>query len=364
MALNNNFATNITAQITSLTAAERVGIADAVFVEAFELDRLSDFHTILTAVRTGNLIPIISKGSPYAGLQGADGTSCTFNVGALDTNYTSMKWDLAEYNERVAICMRTFTEDFLVFWGMYRQRAEAIDFDINSGSPSDQMGAFLIYLQEMIADRATGATWRTAWYGDKTYNSTNKELINKNNGIFTLAAAGTGTKFTIETVAATATGKELIEGIRAQIDAKGTEFFMMQDDLVIKMPYSTAWKIVVYLNSLKEMNPYDCACVSADGLTTKPSFSVDGLTISGIKVEAHRELDGARIAVYGASKDEILITRKSNILIGTNTEQSLESFDFFYDRVTKNIYMDTAIFVGGVLPLNEYIYIDTEISGN
>lgn len=42
----------------------------------------------------------------------------------FDDVYSSKKWVIGEYDCRFAICLRTYTDDFLRFWNMWNQKLD------------------------------------------------------------------------------------------------------------------------------------------------------------------------------------------------------------------------------------------------
>ena len=86
---------------------------------------------------------------------------------------------------------------------------------------------------------------------------------------------------------------------------------------------------------------------------------MEGLRIFGIPVETHREIDLSMTAAGGSGNDKykILLIRKSNLLVGTNTSDKLEGFDIFFDKLSRKVYIDSMINLGVMIPLDEYVYI-------
>lgn len=351
MALDGNFSTAITALVEDLVTADNVNISEAIFQETFGIGSFVSAHTLRTGVRNGSVIPIVLAGDNYCDMPVGNEQSCELNDCDLETNYAAKKWDLAEYNCRIPICMRTFDENFLVFWNMYRQRLED-----PLQEPDAQ--AFLTYLTQQVERNVLGAQWRVGYWGDTSAITNN--LINGNNGYFVQAEAGAGIKASITAAGAAPTAEEILDSIQAALNTASDQMWMGESDVVVKMSWTVANKIAIYLNTLNRQNPYNCDCVSADGIISADRFSVEGLRLFGYKVEAHREIDGGATCVTDADVNKILIARKSNLLIGTNTTEKMEMFEIFYDKKDRMIYMDSMIYLGVSIPLDEYIYLTVE----
>src|SRR5690606_16680910 len=116
-----------------------------------------------------------------------DETSCDLNDCDITPNYSTKEWCLAEYNCRVEICMRSFDENFLLFWNMYRQRLED-----PLAEPDAQ--AFLDYITDIVEKTVMGTQWRVGYWGDA---DSENELIEGCDGFFVQAEAGSGEKIEI-----------------------------------------------------------------------------------------------------------------------------------------------------------------------
>jgi len=351
MAITTNFSNKVISLVNDLTAADKVNINEAIFQETFALSKFTNAHTIRNGVRDGNIIPIILNGDTYCAMPVSDPTSCDLPEGNLNLNFSAKKWRLAEYAQRIPICMRQFDEQFLAFWNMYRQR-----LDNPTTTPDAQ--AFLTFITEQVENAIIGTQWRAGYFGDTASTS---GLVKGNDGFFVQAQAGNGHKAQITKAGAEPTGEELLKAIETALNENADQFWLGTDDVVIKTSWAVANKIVIYLNSLDRLSPYNCTCVNANGIVRSDKFGVDGLRLFGYKVEAHREIDGSAICTgVAGNKYQIIIARKSNLLAGTNTLDKLEGFDMFYDQVSRKIFIDSTVYLGVAIALDEYIYLTTD----
>ncbi len=351
MALDGNFSTAIVDLVEDLVSADKVNINEAIFQETWGVGSFVGAHTLRTGVRHGSIIPIVLAGDNYCAMEAADGTDCDLNECDLETNFAAKKWDLSEYNCRIPICMRQFDENFLVFWNMYRQR-----LDNPLDAPDAQ--AYLSYLTNQVERNILGAQWRVGYWGDTS--ATTNDLIRGNDGYWAQAMAGSGYKLQITAAGAEPTAEEILDAIEEALNANYDKMWLSESDVVIKMGWAAANKVIIYLNKEARNNPYNCECVSPDGIVSADRFTIEGLRIFGYKVEAHKEIDGAGNCIIDSNPFQILITRKSNLLIGTNTQDKMEGFDIFFDKVSRKIYIDSMIYLGVSLPLDDYIYLTTD----
>lgn len=351
MALQGNFATAVADLVDSLVAADKVNINEAIFQSTFTVGNFAQAHTLLTEVRNGKLQPILLSNDYYGAMPVGTETSCDLNSCDLTPNYSTKEWCLAEYNCRREICMRSFDENFLVFWNMYRQR-----LDDPTVTPDAQ--AFLDYITDIIEKQILGTQWRVGYWGDTA--ETENDLINGCNGFFVQAEAGSGEKIDLEYVGTEPTAEEIYESLTQAYEYASTQTqWGMEADLVWKMSYAAASKLVSFLNTRADLSLYNCDCINPDAVVAGRRFSIDGLRIFGIPVEAHREIDLSMTAAgrTGNDKYQILLARKSNLLVGTNTSDKLEGFDIFFDKVSRKIYIDAMVYLGVMIPLDEYVYI-------
>lgn len=350
MALQGNFKTQIADLVTSLTAAEIANIDQAIWEEVFELSNFANAHTVVTGRRHGNLQPIINGDDPYGYMPVADNTSCDLNECDITPVYSSKEWCMAEYNCRLAVCMRTFDEDFLVFWNMYRQQLED-----PLAEPDAQ--AFLDYLVNLVTRRISGTQWRAGYWGDS--EAVDNSLIDGCDGFFIQAEAGGGEKVSItgsgDNGAVVAT--DIYAALQSAYEYAVEQPWGGADNLVWKMTQTMAARLVAWLNTSADLSQYNCECINPVSVTNPRGFTTDNLKIFGIPVEAHREIDASMTAAGATGAFRAILTRKTNLLVGVNKEEKLEGFDIFFDRVSRKIYLDAMTYFGVMIPTDEYVYI-------
>jgi hypothetical protein len=350
MALQGNFATAVADLIDSLVAADKVNINEAIFQQTFGVGSFTQAHTLVTEVRNGKKQPIVLSNDYYGAMPVGDETSCDLNACDLTPNYSLKEWCLAEYNCRREICMRSFDENFLLFWNMYRQRLED-----PTQEPDAQ--AFLDFITDIIEKQIMGTQWRVGYWGDADSENT---LIEGCDGFFVQAEAGSGIKQELTPAAAEPTAEEIYAELQEAYEtATTTTHWGMESDLVWKMTYATASKLVSFLNTRADLSMYNCDCINPDAVVAGRRFNVEGLRVFGIPVETHREIDLSMTAAGGSGNDKykVLLARKSNLLVGTNTSDKLEGFDIFFDKKDRKVYIDTLTYLGVMIPLDEYVYI-------
>lgn len=347
MALEGNFNSAVISLVEDLVTADKVNINEAIFEESFAVGDFARAHTLVTGVRNGKVQPIVLAHDKYGAMPVGDETSCSLNSCDLTPNYAAKKWTLSEYNCRIPVCMRSFDDNFLLFWNQYRQGLED-----PTTNPDAQ--AFLNYLTGIAKEQVLGTQWRVGYWGD---TASAEPLISGNDGFFVQASAGSGEKIVKSTAGAEPTAKEIYEALQEAYEFAGQQVWGANEDVVFKMSYAAASKLVTWLNTMTDTSQYNCDCFNPDGIVAARRFSIDGLRVFGIPVEAHREIDLSMNAAGQTDPYKILLARKSNLLIGTNTQDKLDGFDIFYDKKDRTIYMDTLVQLGVMIPLDEYVYV-------
>lgn len=351
MALDKNFKEQITDKINSYVSAEKMNMANAIFDRQHDIGDFSSKHNIITGVVNGNMIPIITKGNRYGMLKASKG-DCSMNECDLETTYSSKKWVVGDYDCRIPICMDSYSEDFLRFWGAYKTTLE---------DPSEvpTYKAYLDWLVSYTKESVEGALWLKAYWGDTT--SVN-ELISLNNGFWTEAKAGDGIKINMGDPATPLTGEAIYKFLQSAYEQTIDEVWYTEEDMVFVMSHKMARTLVSFLNTKADLSKYNCDCLDVDAITGKRRFSIANLTVFGIPVVAYKEVDMASIQGLGVDADfRALLINKENLLIGINTEKHLNQFNMFYDQKDRKIYIDLKIQIGASIPeVESYTFLYQE----
>lgn len=350
MPLQGNFATTIRDVVDGLTPAANANISEAIFQSTFGVSSFANAHTVMTGVRDGGVIPIVLAGNYYGSMPVGNEKSCSLNSCDTEINYSDKVWGLAEYNCRSEICFRNVDEDFLVFWNGYRQR-------LDDPLQAPDMAAIIAFITDEIEKKVQGTMWRVGYLGDTESLS---NLISGNDGFFVQAEAGNGVKINIDEAEPTA--EEIYEYLTQAYESLADKVWGAETDLVWKMTWAMANKFVTFLNTAADLSLYNCDCINPDALVAGRRFSVEGLRIFGIPVEVHREIDLSMAAISQTNKYQALLIRKSNLLVGTNTTEKMDGFEIFFDRKERKVYIDSIVYLGVSIPLDdEYVYISNNV---
>ena len=350
MAITNNFAEGILAVVTDLTSADQVNISNAVYQSAFEVGDIASNHTVITNVRNGKVIPILSSAPKYDAFPVKNAANCDIPVCDLDLGYSAKVWETSMIACKIPICINEFDDNFLLFWNEQKR----LFGDANLS------GELLNYIVEKFQANLTAAIWRRVWFAD---SSSSNDYLEGADGIFTQAEAMNGLKIEVaENVAGKGlTGEALYAYLTEAYEHAAIQPWYNPATAVIEMTQAMASVLVAWLNSIGDKSMYNCECYSADGLVSQRTFSVDGqLKIFGIPVHVHREFDGVINAFALGNPYRALLTSTGNILVGTTEADQLPAFKIWYSEDLDKIFIKGGANVGAALVTNEYVYIGAE----
>lgn len=354
MAVTNNFSETVLELVTDITSAETATIANAIFEASFEIGKLAETHTVLPGIRNGNVIPIISTNPAYDAFPFKDPSNCTIPACDLDLGFAAKAWQLGMIACKIPICINSFDDNFLAFWGSYKRVFGDEDLD----------SALMQYIIEKFQTNLQAALWRVAYFGDTSIDSEdpNYALLRSIDGIFTQAEAGDGIKIEItQNTTGTLTGEDVYNYLVDAYNQASVLPWFNPSTMVFKMTSAMAAIWVAWLNSLGDKSAYNCECYSADGMTAQRSFSLDGnLRALGIPVEVRREFDGVINALTLGNPYRALLTTRENILIGTSEIDQLPAFDIWYSKDDDQIYIKGGANIGVSLVTDDYVYLGAE----
>lgn len=350
MAITNNFSAGILALVDDLVTADQVNISNAVYISSFEVGDVADNHQVITGVRNGAIVPILSNAPKYDSFPVKDPSNCNIPVCDLDLGFSAKKWETAMIACKIPICINEFDDNFLIFWNQYKRLFG--DADLNS--------ALLQYIVGLFQNNLKAAIWRRVWFAD---SASSNDYLEGADGIFTQAEAMDGYKIEItENTAGTGlTGEALYAYLNEAYQHAVLQPWWNPATARIEMTQLMASVLVGWLNALGDKSMYNCECYSADGVTSQRTFSVDGqLKIFGIPIHVHREFDGVINAFNLGDPYRALLTSTGNILIGTSELDQLPAFKIWYSEDDDKIYIKGGANVGASLVTNEYVYIGAE----
>ena len=115
--------TDLLAALTGLTAAEKMNVANLIFIETFQEKNLQDTHPFFSQVRAGSKVPILEDNDDYGSFPFTEG-NCQLPECSIDDNFSEFTWDIQKIGCKVTICMENFANDFLVLFNTWKKMNE------------------------------------------------------------------------------------------------------------------------------------------------------------------------------------------------------------------------------------------------
>jgi len=360
MAINNNFSTEVLALVEDLTTGEMVTIDKAIWLKSFAIGKLPESHTVVPGIREGNVVPIVSTAPNYASFPYKDPNSCTIPACDLDLDFDAKVWQVGQIACKVPICVNTFDDNFLLFWGSYKRLFGDENLD----------SALMKYIIDKFQTNLDAALWRVAWFGDRGTASSNPfyAYLRPIDGIFTQAEADGGVKIVItENTSGTAgapvplTGEAVYNYLSDAYNRAIAFPWYDQGTIQFEMTYAMAAAWVAWLNSLGDRSQYNCECFDPKTLQAQRSFNVDMvLKAFGIPVFVRREFDGVIQALNLGHPYRAMLTSRDNILFGTSEIDQLPAFKVYFSEDDDQIYLKGGATIGATLVTDEYVYLGAE----
>lgn len=357
MAYDPTALTDILSELNGLTQAEKMNIAKLIFTEKFAAKNIKDTHPTLSEVRSGSKVPILLETEDYGGFPFTEG-NCTLPACTITDNWSEYTWTLGQIGCELTICMENFTNDFLVFFNTWKKMNEG---DINS--------AVVQFIIERFQSRHNKAEWRVAYFGDT--NSTDP-LIDGFDGFFTQmeAMVPADQHITItENAGATAAAQTITDGadlyayLQSMYNAAVVKPWFDPTNMVWRMDRSLAMLLAGWLNGLSDQSMYNCNCIDPAKVVNTRVYQWDNLSFQGIPIEPLPLLDAMKTIaeIYDdtdgtfVNRNRIILTRRENMIIGYEIEDTLKRFKVGYDEREDEIYIKGASLFGVGVPQDTFI---------
>ncbi len=356
MSYSDNLPT-ILAGLNGLTEAEKMNIANLIFTETFAVRNIKDTHPTISEVRSGSKVPILLETEDYGGFPFTEG-NCTLPACDISSAWSEYTWNLGQIGCEVTICMEDFSNDFLAFFNTWKKMNEG---DINS--------AVVQFIIERFQSRHLKAEVRVAYFGDSASADT---LINGFDGFFAqmeaLATAANTVTITQNDTSAIITDGEIIYNyLKTMYATASTTTWFNPANMVWRLDRQDVYAVIGWLNGLADLKGVSCDCIDPTKVTQSRVFAVDNLSIFGIPVEAMPFRDAMR-AVTELYNDTVtpgtflytnpnryILTRRENLILGYEIEDTLKRFKVGYDERAEEIYIKGASLFGAGVPQTAFV---------
>jgi hypothetical protein len=338
-----------TADLT-LNPQEALVASEAVFEKVYAKPELARAHNIMTGIQMKTQIPFFG----LMGLVGKVSSGCTPNASSEKVNLTQKYWDPALVDYRLTHCQG----DIAQLYKMWKRSREALK------TWEDVDNAQMAFITDRGVDATMEAILRISSFADKLADNVadggyitagvDPTFFTMINGLWQQIFAATLVRYTIpENAEATTAAQLALASDRAlnvfrylynNIDPRAH----VSGDLTLQVTRSL-WN---NWNDLLEDKSLVFALDRAEDGSTKASYR-------GIPIVVRTDWD-RNIAAYNNQGTTLLyphraiLTPTGNVPIGTSDENSMKSLDSFYDKVTRQWYLDSAFYIDCVL-LEEYM---------
>lgn len=369
MALTTNFTEQIIDVVGSLTKTEKMDFSNALFKKGVETTDITKSHTVLTGVRHGNYVPIVDDRPNYESFPFSNPNECAIPECDLSTNFSTDKWDLGLIECKVPICLRSFDDEFLRFWNMYKM----VQTDAQKNEEEYMESALVQFLVDKFKTNLLAAQWRGAYFGDKSSSS---NFFNGINGWFTQAEAIADNVIEIEKnkkgtyAEQQMTGEEIHEVLSAMYEKYMLGSWFTDKPVEFKITKQDAMTLAMYYNTLKDKKCCDgVQILDPDNVVGAPKFDYQRLTFYGIPIRVMSEWDEIinkttelnpgwssaerKITNPNAARKNphrFLLTYKDNLLLGTQETSNLNFFDIWYSRDQDKVFMKGGAYFGASIP--------------
>ncbi len=324
-------------------------ISEAILTEVFDNPAIKELHTFVLGIVTGKPIPIL-------GLLGKVGRvsdgNCTPKVNPSQIPMSEKRWAPAYIEDRFLQCFKPLMDSFFVF-----SLKPGVD-------KSDLTGTdFMMFLEDRIGTAMIDAVWRFIWFGDKAAanyndspagfltNTTDPDFFNAIDGFWkqiktVVAATGTaqytaiaknsGATYVDQEFDDTDTTNQVITKLmRKMLNKADTRLKGGAERPRFMMTRSVADQ---YINER-------LAATGVELAYTRTETGFDKLTVMGTemyvidiwdRIIMEDENNGTKLHL----PHRIVLTKKSNLLVGTESEKTLTELRPYYDPREREMLVD------------------------
>ncbi|SHJ20313.1 hypothetical protein SAMN05443429_11227 [Cruoricaptor ignavus] len=360
-----NFRDQIVGMVSDLTSAEKMLFSEAIFTESVDVADIANDHTVITGVRHGSLVPIIDDQPDYQSFPFSDPNVCEIPECDSQLNFSTDRWDLGLIECKTSICLRSFSDEFLVFFRQWKM--------VQTDQPKNEeymQSAIVEWMKRKFTTNYLAAQWRVAYFGDKSSNS---RFFNGVDGWFTRAEAAGNTIAIAENKGATyaeqeLSGERVYEILEQMYVRFYNESWMTDKPVEFRMTKKNAMALALYFNRLSDKSCCNgLQVIDPQKVAGAPAFDYERLTFHNIPIrvmgvwdeiinkttELNSGWNGREITNANAARvnpNRILLTYKENLLIGTQETSNLNFFDMWYSRDDDKVYMKGGGYFGPAMP--------------
>lgn len=365
MAVFGNWADAMDDIFCSDQAAENQSqLAELIITRLYDRVDLNELFTMVAPVRTGDPVVGLMYPAVYNAIKNTAGTDCAIAACDVSPEYSAKQWSIVLAECRHGLCTRTMPSKFLAYWGMYKR----VDPE------STEYEAIIEQIVEMLSDLMVNTLLAKLWLSDTEFQAVEgvpADLLDGIDGFFTQLR--TNSDLVIDAGATKLTdGEDIYNHVAAGIAKyKRTDFRNTFSDARIYIDEQDADAIVAWLNTLDKASPYNCQCIDPNGVVRGDRFTVEGLTIGGLRVftQPFEKMMEQFPDEYMDSDDMLyhnifVIAPKEILQAGSGNEEDFNVQKVFYDNKDRMFYFDIGYSYGAMVAQDFFIVgfgeLDTE----
>ena len=306
----------------------------------------TDFHTIISNMVAGKKIGFAGR----LGLIGKSGQAkCDPDTSTNQFEGSEKTWSPCDIADRLGLCWTDYEDSFIV----YTQQKGVKRSDISQGD-------FINFLQDKLTDAALEMLFRVVWFNDtdaadvdaspagQLTSGTDETYFNCYDGLwkqlFAIVVADANRKVTISKNAeatyalqafnATDTTNKVAMGIFRDLIQKA--------DMRLR---GDAGKVIVCTQSLADQYENELEAQGIDESFKYIQPGISTLERKGVKIYAFSFWDRYIQTYFDNGTKYYLphravMTTKEQLAIGVEDSNSFQQFDIWYDKKSKNVYID------------------------
>lgn len=343
--------------LNGLTETEKMTIANLIYTQTFAVKNIKDTHPNFPEVRSGGKLPILQDENDFGAFPFTEG-NCTLPSCDITDNWSTYTWTLGQIGCELTICMENFSNEFLIFFDTWKKMNSD---DINS--------AVVQFIIERFQKKHFNAEIRVAYFAD---SESTDPLINGYDGFFVQLDARATAENRVDITENSggtpsaqniATGQDLYDYLTEMYNKAVVQPWFDPTNMVWRMDRGLAMLLAGFLNTASDKSLYNCDCIDVSKITQARLFVWDNLQVFGIPIEPMPFLDAMKSVeeLYDPAtglyvdKNRIILTRRENMILGYETEDTLKRFKLGYDEREDEIYVKGASLFGVGVPLDSFI---------
>lgn len=336
------------AQIT-FNGQEIAELSQVVFAKQFSNPEITLFHTVDEGIKSKKQIAFMSQ---LSGLVGAGTGGCDPSNASNVITSSEKFWNLGTMSDRLPFCYDDMKPSFLNY--ALKNGVEAADVTSLD---------FVNYVvDELLKYSVYEAVLRLAWFGDTSAATTaaspagvltagtNVAYFNKIDGLWKQIAAIVAADSTRKTTDLASRNGQATFAAQAFTSTDTTNKVVM--NALQNCLYNADLRLrekgdLVYVVTQSVQDQYSRELKASNVAFTTERYEngISVLKSDGIEVIAFSLWDRIIKAYYSdgtkyLNPHRIVLSTKENLRIGTESVGTFETFDLFYDKKTRNVYVD------------------------